>query len=249
MKWLLLSVLAFGAFIASAQTKWYVAYKNGLSVREKSDARTKVIGKIPYAAAITVTYSDPVKEIATEGLQGTWALTQYNGQTGYVVNSYLLPYPPPKAAVKTMKDYLAQLSAPAGAPLVIKRGSMNNVEEGGTETKKQLYKNGTEYHSVSGYEWHNDTYFLPGFTLEQGFVLLRLIPEFTSVFAEGDVFPTKSTTVKKGDIEYEIKVESEDLGTQKWIKRITIDFADGSINTFEMFQIGNQLVISFGGGV
>lgn len=249
MKRLFLFACSFLALIASAQTKWYVAYKNGLSIREKTDARTKVIGKIPYATSVTVAYPDSIKEIATEGLQGAWARTTYNGQTGYIVNSYLLPYPPPKATVKTMKDYLAQLSAPAGAPLVIKRGSMNNVEEGGTETKKQLYKNGTEYHSVEGYEWNNDTYFLPDFTVEQGFILLRLIPEFKSVFAEGDVFPTKNATIKKGDIEYEIKIESEDLGTQKWIKKITMDFADGAIYHFEMFQLGNQLVISFGGGV
>ena len=39
------------------------------------------------------------------------------------------------------------------------------------------------------------------------------------------------------------------IGNEKWIKRIVIEFADGAIYTFEMFQLGNQLVISFGGGV
>lgn len=250
MKKVLLFISLHVTTVSFAQTpKWYVAFKNGLSIREKTDARTKVIGKIPYATAITVSYPDSIKEIGTEGLQGAWAKTTYNGQTGFIVNSYLLPYPPPKATVKTMKDYLSQISTPAGAPLVVKRGNIHSIEEGGSETKKQLYKNGAEYHSVVGYEWNNDTYFLPDLTMEQGFVLLRLIPEFNSVFAEGDVFPTKNTTIKKGQVEYEIKVESEDIGNQKWIKWITIDFADGSVNTFEMFQLGNQLVISFGGGV
>lgn len=249
MKLFLLLFFSAIASVASAQTKWYVAHKTGLNIREKSSTNTKVIGKIPYGTAITVSYPDSVRDIATEGMQGAWALVSYNGQRGFIVNSYLLPYPPPKASVKTMKEYLSQLSAPAGAPLTIKKGSMENIEEGGTETKKQLYKNGAEYHSVVGYEWNNDTYFLPDFTTQQGFVLLRLIPEFSSVFAADAIFPTKNTTFKKDDIEYDIKVESEDIGEQKWIKRITIEFADGSINTFEMFQLGAQLVISFGGGV
>ena len=197
-----------------AQNKWYVAAKNGVSIRDKPDVKSTVIGKIPYGVAVTVTYPDSIISISTEGLTGAWAQTTYSGKTGYIINSYLLPEPPPKAGVKTMKAYLSQLSVTAGPPLVVKRGGMQNVEEGGTETKKQLFKNGAEYHSVSGYEWNNDTYFLPGFTMTQGFILLRLIPELNTVFAESDIFPTKSTTVKKNNTEYDIKVESEMIGNE-----------------------------------
>ena len=133
--------------------------------------------------------------------------------------------------------------------LLVKRGSIQNLEEGGSETKKQLFKNGAEYHSTSGYEWHNDVYLLPVFTMEQGFVLLRLIPEFNSLFEEEDVFPTRNTTIKKNGIEYDVKVETETFGKNIWIKRIAVEYADGGVFTFEMFQLGNQLVISFGGGV
>jgi uncharacterized protein YgiM (DUF1202 family) len=249
MKWFLFLLLTATLNVSVAQDKWYVAAKNGLSIRENPDVKSAVIGKIPYGTAITIAYPDSISSISVEGLMGAWAKVTYAGKQGFIINSYLLPEAPPKASVKTMKAYLAQLSIPAGTTLVVKRGNMNNIEEGGTETKKQLYKNGAEYHSVSGYEWHNDTYFLPDFTTKQGFILLRLLPEFSSVFAEGDSFPLKNATIKKKDIEYDIKVESEMIGEEKWIKRILIEFADGSINTFEMFQLGNQLVISFGGGV
>jgi hypothetical protein len=249
MKLFFLFVLSVVASATSAQTKTYVALKAGLSIREKPDVKATVIGKIPYGTGIAVSYPEKVIEVSTEGLHGAWAKTTYGGKTGYIINSYLLPVPPPKAGIKTAKEYLAQLSTTAGAPLIIKRGSIMNIEEGGSETKKQLYKNGAEYHSVVGYEWHNDVYFLPDFTLEQGFVLLRLIPEFNYVFAEGDVFPAKNTTLKKNDVECEVKVETEEFGDQKWIKKITVEFTGEGVTTFEMFQLGNQLVISFGGGV
>ncbi|HVF97682.1 MAG TPA: SH3 domain-containing protein [Flavisolibacter sp.] len=232
-----------------AQTKGYVAAKSGLSLRDKPDSKAAVLGKIPYGSAITTTSVDPAISISTEGLNGMWVKTTHEGKTGYVINAYLLPQAPPKASVKTMKEYLAQLSAAAGTALVVKGGNTANVEEGGTETKKQLYKNGAEFHSVSGYEWNNDTYFLPEFTVEQGFLLVRLIAEFKTVFADGGALPRKARTFKKGDAEYEIKVESEEFGGYQWMKRIVVEYSDGATFTFEMFTLGNQLVISFGGGV
>jgi hypothetical protein len=229
--------------------RWYVAAKNGISIREKPDVKSAVVGNILYGTDIAISYPDSTISISTEGLRGRWVQTTYGGKTGYIINSYLLPEPAPKAATKTMKEYLAQLSATAGPVLLVKRGSMNNVEEGGTETKKQLYRNGAEYHSVAGYEWNNDTYFLPGFTVEQGFILLRLLPEFKTVFRYNDVFPVKNGIVKKGEIEYDIRIDSETISRERWVKKIAIEFADGAVYTFEMFTLGNQLVISFGGGV
>lgn len=248
MKLFFLLLLSSIASICGAQKKWYAAVKNGLTIREKPDAKSTVVGKIPYGTGVTISYPETIVSIATGGLTGAWAKTTYDGKTGYVVDVYLLPAAPPNATVKTMKEYLAQLSAIAGAPLIVK-GNMYNIEEGSTETKKQLYKNGAEYHAVAGYEWQNDAYFLPGFTTKQGFILLRLIPEFKAVFAGSDMFPTKSSTLKKGEVEYDIKVEAQDIGKEKWVKRIAIEFAEGVVKTFEMFQLGNQLVISFGSGV
>jgi hypothetical protein len=180
---------------------------------------------------------------------GAWAKTTYNGKTGYIVNSYLFPSPPPKATVQTMKDYLVQLSPAFGAKLVVKNGSRNNIEEGGYEIHKQLYKNGAEWHEFLGYEYGSNAYFLPDFTLQQGFLLLRLIPEFKDVWDAKDEFPTESKTVKKGEIEYDIKVEKEMLGENAWYKKITIGYADGAVTTFEMYQLDNQLVVFMGSGV
>ncbi|MEI9912555.1 MAG: hypothetical protein WDO71_24665 [Bacteroidota bacterium] len=92
-----------------------------------------------------------------------------------------------------MQEYLTQLSAPFGSKLVVKTGS----EEMGTETHKQLYKNGSEWHEFQGYEYGSTTYFLPEFTLQQGFLLVRMIAEFSEAIDEKDEFPRKDKMYKK----------------------------------------------------
>lgn len=230
----------------------YVAAKSGLSIREKPDAKATVLGKIPYGTKITTTYNseEEQKDIVTEGLQGYWIKTSWNGKTGYVVNSYLLPVAVPKAGTKTMKDYFKQLSAVAGPVLTVKKGEGSNIGENYSEIKKQLFKNGFEYHEAGFYEASYDTYFLPGLSVQQGFLLLRLIPEFKDVFSETDEYPSENKTRKP-------KADGEDAGTIKvikpdggnWTEKIIVDYSDGAYYHFELFELNGQLVISFGGGV
>jgi hypothetical protein len=252
MKILFLITLLAGTIVHSQTGTYFVAAKTGLSIRDKPDANAKVIDKIPYGTKIVTLAdeSDP-NPINTEGITGFWRKVKYNNKTGYIVGSYLFSYPPPKAAVKDMNAYLAQITIPFGAKLVTKSGTMHNIEEGGWEIDKQLYKNGAEWHQFLGYEYGSNTWFLPDFDMQQGFLLLRMIPEFKDVFGEKDVFPTENKTIKKGQIEYSIKVEKEDLGGgyPTMIKRINIEWADGALYFFEMYQIDNQLVVFLGSGV
>jgi hypothetical protein len=249
MKKIILLAMLFTSLGAVAQNNLYVAARSGLSMRDKPDAKATVIGKIPYGTKISVNYPEEIVNITTEGIIGAWAKTTFNGKTGYVVNSYLFPVTPPKATIKTMKEYLAQLSPVFGAKLVVKSGKMDNIEEGGWEIQKQLYKNGAEWHEHLGYEYGSSAYFIPGFTLTQGFLLVRLIPEFKAIFNDKDEFPTENKTMKKGEVEYDIKVEKEMLGDNPWYKKIKLEYADGAVVFFEMYQIDNQLVIFTGSGV
>src|SRR5690349_5381753 len=105
--------LALIVFTIDGMAQWpgtfYVAAKNGLSLREKQDLSSKVLVKIPYGTKITVSYTDETVNISSEGMEGQWANTSFGGKKGYVVNTYLLPWPPPKATVKTLKQYLPQV--------------------------------------------------------------------------------------------------------------------------------------------
>ena len=130
---------------------------------------------------------------------------------------------------------------------------MYQITESGWELTKQVYKNGGEYHQFYAYEYGSDTYFLPGFSLQQGFILCRLIPEFKEVFGEKEEFPFTGKTYKKGDREYEIKVirfNNDDTDKSPFtIEKIKISFEDGAYYEFEMYMQDNQLVIFFSGGV
>ena len=247
---LLLLVFCSNLVVAQARTAW-VAAKSGLSIREKPAIGAKVLDKIPYGTKISLLNTEEeLVSVVTEGMHGYWEKVSFNNKTGYIVGSYLLPVAPPKlATVKEMTDYFKQVYTPFGNKLVVKEGERHNIEEGGFELQKQLYKNGAEWHRFMGYEYGSDTWFLPDFTLEDGFILMRLIPEFKEVFGDKDEFPTESRTFKKGEREYSITVEKEMIGEHPWIKRINISYEDGAMYEVQLYQLENQLVIFFGSGV
>ena len=251
-KIILLFVCMIGVLTTlSAQTNvQYVAIRTGLNMRDKPEASAKVLEKIPYGTKISLLdNNEEMLTIRTEGILGYWRKVKYNNKTGYIIDSYLFPVAPPKATVKTMKEYMAQISVPFGSKLVVKSGTMNNVEDGGWELHKQLYKNGAEWHEVKGYEYGSNIFILPDFTIKQAFLLLRMIPEFKDAIGTTDEFPTVTKTIKKGEIDYYYKVETEELTEEPWIKRINIDFGDGAVYSLEITQFDNQVVIYYGSGV
>lgn len=224
-------------------------------MREKPEAASKVLEKIPYGTKVTIIPEDgDWKTITTESMMGYWKKVKFNNKTGYIVDSYLLPWGPPKlATVKDMKQYLAQVSLPHGTKLVRKSGTTNEITESGWQMNKQLYKNGAEWHQFLGYEYGSDTYFLPEFNLQQGFLLCRLIPEFAQIFGEKDEFPTASKTFTKNGIEYDVKLikrgDDPDYGGPYTIEKIIIGYSDGASYEFQMYMQENQLVIFFSSGV
>ena len=249
-KLFLFAALLCSLVITAQETALYVAAKTGLNIRDKPETSARVLDKIPYAAKISLKESNEQnKKINTEGFIGYWRKVTYNSITGYIIDAYLLPYPPPNAGTKTMKEYLSQVSVAFGDSLIISDGTMNNVEEGRSQLVKQLYKNGAEWHEFLGYEYNSMTYFIPGITMQQAFLLVRLLPEFAEYVSEKDEYITTSKKVKKREREYEYKAEKEVFGDTPWINRIKIGFEDGAIYDFEMFQIDNQVVIFYGAGV
>jgi Bacterial SH3 domain len=257
MRIILLTVLMAFTFSATAQMDgtYYVAAKTSLSLREKADPNAKVLDKIPYGTKVTTIPEDGEwVSIVTEGLTGYWKKVKYNNKTGYIVDNYLLPWPPPKlATIKDLKQYLAQVSVPFGQKLTTRSGTMNQITESGWELNKQLYKNGAERHDFLAYEYGSDTYFLPGFSLQQGFLLCRLIPEFKEVFGEKDEFPTASKKFTKEEREYELKliktVDEVEYTGPYTIEKIKFTYEDGAYYQFEMYMQENQLVIMFSAGV
>lgn len=250
MKKIFFILLLTGNLGAAAQESlgnFYVALKGGLSIREKPEVSAGVIGKIPYGTRISVLQPpNEIKSIVTEGIEGQWKLVNYGGKKGYIINSYLFPWPPPTAAVKDMRQYFSQVAAPVGSKLIVKKGDLNKNSVGSWQMNKQLYKNGAEWQEFIGYEYHSDIYLLPDFTIAQGFLLLRMLPEFSLVFGEKEEYPQTSRKYNKGDLEYEVVVEKDETaGSLPWYRRIKIEFAEGPYHLFEMYYLDNQLVVFF----
>ena len=234
-----------------SQSIYYEAAKAGLSLREKPNTNSTVLEKIPYGASLT-TIADtlPPAAISTEGFSGYWWKVSFNNKTGYVVSSYVLPLAPPKTGIKKMSDYFAQVSTKAGSPLIIKNAVPAINETGESKLTKQLYKNGMEWHNAEGYEYGSDLYLLPDFTIEQCFLLIRLLGQYPDLIAEKDAFPTKNSSFKNeiGDKSIEVEREKFD-GKPGPVQKIKIISTQGAITEFEIFLLGNQAAIFWTSGV
>ncbi|MBL7700986.1 MAG: SH3 domain-containing protein [Ferruginibacter sp.] len=247
---LLLAALFFCSN-AFSQYTYYAAAKAGLSMREQPNANAKVLEKIAYGEKLlTVADNDPQAAIATEGFAGYWWKVKYNNKTGYVVNSYVLPLAPPKAGIKTLPDYFAQVSVKNGSPLIIKKSDAALNEMGEATLTKQLYKNGMEWHKAQGYEFGSDLYMLPDFTIEQCFLLVRLIGQYSGLISDKDAFPSKNTTVKNDGGEKITEIEREKYDSKPGpVKKIKITSTQGALTEFEIFMLDTQAVIFWSSGV
>lgn len=252
MKKILLLLLLSGICqLSMGQFTYYAAARSGLSMREQPSVNAKVIEKIAYGEKLsTLADSNPQVAIVTEGFNGFWWKVSYHNKTGYIVRSYVLPQPPPKAGVKDLKAYFDQVSAAVGKPLVVKRTDPALAEAGESSLTKQLYKNGMEWHHNAGYEYGADVYMLPDFTIEQSFLLVRLLGQYPELIAEKDAFPVTNSSTKNDIGEKAIEVEREKTdGKPGAFKKIKIISTQGAYTEFEIFNVDTQAVIYWSSGV
>jgi hypothetical protein len=238
-------------FSAQAQNVYFAAAKTGISLREMPNATAKVIEKITYGEkVITVADTFPPKAITTEGFSGRWWKVKYNDKEGYVVSNYLLSVAPPKAGTKTLKEYFAQISSATSSPLVIKKTDETLNEMGESSLTKQFFKNGMEWHEAQGYETSSQVYILPGFSIEECFLLLRILNQYPDLIGEKDPFPTKKSVVNAAAGEKTVEVEHEMFdGKPGMTKKISITSTQGAVTELEIFLLNEQAVIYWTSGV
>ena len=250
-KFLVTALVLFSCCAAFTQQTYYAAAKAGLSMREQPSTSAKVLEKIPYGDKI-ITVAGDVNQpaISTEGFNGSWWKVTYNGKTGFIVSSYVLPLPAPKAGTKTLNEYFAQVSSTSGAPLVIKKPDAALNEMGESTLTKQLYKNGMEWHKWEGYESVSELYLLPDFTLEQCFLLVRLIGQYPEVIIEKDPFPAKGSTLKREAGNKTIEVQREVFdGKPGSIQKVKFISEQGAITELEIYLLQTQAVVFYSSGV
>jgi uncharacterized protein YgiM (DUF1202 family) len=252
MKILFTIFLSVSYLIAVAGNEWYyVAAKNGLSVREKPEITAKVLDKIPYGQKIEANTEDQqYGQVSTEGFNGWWSKVTFNGKTGYIVNSYLLPFAPPKSETKDLKEYIAQISEPLASPSILKKGTNNEDGFGEMILTKQYYKNGAEWHDYQGYEYNSFAVILPGMKVKDAWLLLRLLKCYPELVGENETFPVKNSAISKDPVSKKITVEKETYTpTNFYIKKIKIEGEAGAIYNLEISEWDDQVLIYFNAGV
>jgi hypothetical protein len=251
MKKIILIIFVFlSAKTFAQELDYYASAKAGLSMREKPNASATVLEKIPYGAkVVTLTDTSKAIQISTEGFNGWWWKVKYNNKIGYIVSSYVLPFAPPKAGIKDMKQYFGQLSSTAGSPVVVKKNVVE-MEADASTLKKQLYKNGMEWHELQGYENAAHLFIIPDITVENAFLILRLLQQYPDLIGEKDALPTKNTVVKKQYGDHTIKVDKdiwyENIGV---LRELTIDCNEGAMTELKIMRLDSQIIISWSSGV
>lgn len=249
-------ILAFAfllvcSFAAFSQQTWYAAAKAGLSLREQPNTTSPVLEKIAYGEMIvTSADNNNPPAISTEGFNGYWWKVTYKGKTGFVVSSYILPIAPPKAGTKNFAEYFAQVSSASGAPLVVKNSNAALNEMGESTLTKQLYKNGMEWHRWEGYESNSEVYLIPELSIEQCYLLVRLIGQYPELISDKDPFPVKNSNQKKENGSKTVEVQREVIdGRTGPINKIKISADQGAIYELEIYLLQTQAVIFYSSGV
>jgi uncharacterized protein YgiM (DUF1202 family) len=251
---LLVCVLVATSVMAAAQnTIGYVCYSTGLNMRKQPSIKAEVLGKIPYATKISYNAKklDTVPVIV-EGMTGYWLPVTHQGKKGYVLSCYLTTLKPPTKGTKNMEDYLLQISALHGGTLIVSNDVITTIEAGGRKSTKQLYKNGAQHNTFYMYEYSSDTYMIPKISMEEAFLLLRQIEEFSDFFTEKEEFPTKSKKWEKqinnAAIPATLSIFNYDNDRNNRVNKITMQLDQGGLQVLDIYMLEDEIIIfkSFG---
>jgi hypothetical protein len=159
---------------------------------------------------------------------------KFKNKVGYIINSYLLPATPPQKGVTTLDGYFKQISAVAGI------GKVNiRCNDKGDKNVKTLYKNGMESHIIQECtEDKSEIYLLPEFTIQETFLVLRLL-KYKSSLLPTDSLPTMPVEKDSNELGvYEASFEERTLKVERskddnYVFGITIY---GGLGKIEIYQ-------------
>ena len=107
--WLLVSSLSWLG--AQPDDRRYVMAPNGLNLREGPSAQAARLLTLPMGAAVELLAPGTGSPLVVDGLSGGMAQVRWEGQTGFVFEGYLCPFPPPAGEPRDVGAYVEQLRA------------------------------------------------------------------------------------------------------------------------------------------
>lgn len=238
----LLLICFITGITCKAQSDLYSAARAGLNLREAPEQSAKVLVKVPFGEKMKA-LNDSLYGVAyTEGMQCNWRKIQYGGKTGYAASAYVLPIKPPASAPEELIKYLETVGTKVGESQYENRSS----EEAGIKVEKKLFKNGLSYRIITGYEYYKETVWLPNFSMEQAYVLARLISPISGLLSPEDAFPSVSNTPENSELR---SVDVRFAFENSYPYYVKFEYCEGACFTLTIDNEGGEISISISAGV
>jgi hypothetical protein len=238
--------VGLSVYAQPTQGPFYVAAKSGLFLRDQPSAKGKLIKKLMYGDKLTFEgyglYSDTATMV--EGFACDWIKVKAGKDTGYVIDPFLFPIPPPAGYTTSIDEYIRSSSYAVYDSLKVGKDDAK-VEEGADITYKSLFRNGAEIQKRDAFEYHSSVYMLPNFDTRSAFHLLRLIKDQSSNLIDAkDEFPQASRDIDRGNnckTKITVIKDKDDLknrpGHLKFLSDCNLYFEA------EIIQVENQVMI------
>jgi hypothetical protein len=226
---------------------YYVAAKSGLSIRKSPSLKSPLVKKIAYGDKVEFMHFDYTSDSTTivDGFPCQWMMIKQGKDSGYVVDAFMFPIPPPSTKHQTIEDYIRSISKPIVDSL--KFGDDNpRVEESIDITYKSIFKNGVEIIKRQCYEYGSATYILPSFDSRKAFQLLRLIENEDSTSVEkNDDFPIKNKVItrnKECKVSIFTDTKKDTFLKSPWHILFSLEFENFAET--EIIELENQSIIT-----
>lgn len=243
MRYLFFLILTWACWLsvpAQVVMKGYAAAMSGLNLRKMPDPSSEILDKIPYGTPLQLENNRSILYSA-EGINGHWVLTAFNGKKGYVFDGYLLPYPPPTES--SLNDYLDHRFNKIYGPAYFEPDSISDTEmqEAVTYT---IYENGISRTEYAGFEYYSNVINIPYISMQQAFLLCRLLPDLHRFIPENAHFPLQES----GSETRKVIHKYNNCDKSSYLENIRIELTGEGFQFLEIGYGSGGIRISTGGG-
>jgi len=220
----------------------YVYAKSGLNIRKTPSLSSELVTKVPFGSKLELMDdAKPPVQLTYEGLKGVWKLVKYGTDQGYAFEGFFGVFPVPQYGIG-VKEYFTKNYGPF-EKVVTNKYNVSATEDYGWDI--ECYFNcGVKMHLTADGFGTVDTITLPGMTIQQAFVFLKL---FDLPLLKEMTFPQKSgvKTLSGGDemtitvvtdvngfesLMFELKKSVYEKNNDIWIKLIKTNDGTASVS-------------------
>ena len=225
----------------------YVYAKSGLNIRKTPSLTAETVTKVPFGSKLELLDDNktPV-QLTYEGLMGVWKPVKYGTDHGYAFEGFFGVFPVPQYGI-SVKEYFTKNYGPF-EKVVTNKYNVSKSEDYGWDIEC-YFKCGVKMRLTADGFGTEDTITLPGMTIQQAFVFLKL---FDLPLLKELTFPQKNgvKTIPSGD-ELTITVVTGADGIESLLFKVQKSVSsEMSLSWIKLGKTDDGTVsVSFGNGV